>query len=417
MVGTYTELRGGIGAQLIASRPARDPVAILYSPASYRVHWMLDVKADSKPWTVRDSERESFDSTLRAAMRRSGALLQHAGLQPYWLSPDLLTDGALEARGIRLLVLPHVLALSDREATAIDRFVRRGGVVVADVVPGEYDGHGRKRPQPALANLGGKIRLIEALQRDDPPDPSGASAAGAAPLAAALKDAGLTPAFSVETADGTPLRDVDIRQFRNGGVTIVGLLRDLPDQVDMANVNMVQGNLAKGGLGPAQPVVLKLPRPAWRTDLRSVVPAEQAVRFPVRLDPAAPAVFALSPVPLPKPVLNGPRTARLGDIVTFDLRQSGPTPAAQPVLHLEVRDPAGRILEPYSANVPLRDGRGRWQLKLALNDKPGTWTITARDALGAGEVLWPIAVGKPPPPPASQPPSPPARAADTKTLP
>ena len=142
--------------------------------------------------------------------------------------------------------------------------------------------------------------------------------------------------------------------------------------------------------------MLKLARPAWRTDLRSVVRPEQAVRFPVTLDPAAPTVLALSPVPLPKPVLNGPRTARLGDIVTFDLRQSGPTPAAQPVLHLEVRDPTGRILEPYGANVALRDGRARWQLRLALNDKPGTWTITARDALGAGEVLWPIAVGKPP---------------------
>ena len=387
MVGTYTELRGGIGAQLIASRLARDPVAILYSPASFRVHWLLDVKADKKSWTFRDSERESFDSTLRAAMRRSAALLQHAGLQPNWLSPDLLADGALEARGIRLLVLPHVLALSDREAAAIDRFARRGGVVVADVAPGDYDGHGSKWPQPAppgspLAGLGGKIRLIEALQRDDAPD---------APLAAALRDAGVTPQFTVEAADGTILRDVDVRQFRNGGVTILGLLRDLPARPDTAKPAP-----AKPDLGPPRPAVLKLVRPAWRTDLRAVAPAQQSVRFPLTLDPATPTVLALSPVPLPKPVLNGPRTARLGDIVTFDLRQSGPTPAAQPVLHLEVRDPTGRILEPYGANVALRGGRARWQLRLALNDKPGTWTITARDALGAGEVLWPIAVGKPP---------------------
>ena len=236
MVGTYTELRGGIGAQLIASRIARDPVAILYSPASYRVHWMLDVKADSKSWTFRDSERESFDSPLRAAMRRSAALLQHAGLQPNWLSPDLLADGALEARGIRLLVLPHVLALSDREATAIDRFVRRGGVVLADVVPGDYDGHGRKRPQPVLAGLGSKVRLIEALQRDDAPD---------APLAAALKDAGVTPQFTLEAADGTILRDVDVRQFRNGGVTVIGLQRDLPAKSDPAKPDPAKADLAR----------------------------------------------------------------------------------------------------------------------------------------------------------------------------
>ena len=346
-------------------------MAILYSPASYRVHWLLDVKADDKPWTVRNSERESFDSVLRSAMRRSAALLQHAGLQPHWLSPELLANGALEARGIRMLVLPHVLALSDREATAIERFVQRGGVVVADVAPGEFDGHGRQRARPALASLGGKIRLTEALRRDDAP---------VVPILDALRDARVVPMFSVETADGTVLRDVDVRQFRNGRVTIVGLLRDLPE---------------KGELGVSQPAFLRLRQPVWRTDLRAAVPAEQAARFSIQLDPAQPTVLALSPGKLPKPVLIGPRKARLGDVVPFRLRLSGPSPAAVHVLHLEARDPTGQIVAAYSANIALRGGKGRWQLNLALNDKPGTWTITARDGLGAGEIVWPIEVVAP----------------------
>ena len=371
MQGLYTELRNGIAAQLIASRLARDPVAILYSPESYRVHWMLDVRADSKPWTVRDSERESFDSTLRAAMRRSAALLQHAGVQPHWLSPALLADGALEVRGIRLLVLPHVLALSDQEAAAITRFVRRGGVVLADVTPGAFDGHGRQRATPVLASLGSQVRLVEALRRDD---------ASPEAFLAALRDAGVVAGFKVEAEDGTVLRDVDIRQFRNGGVTILGLQRDLP---------------AKTEPGSVRPAVLRLKLPAWRTNLRETVPSEQAARFPIRLDPVTPTVLALSPVRLPKPVLGGPRQARLGQVVPFDLRLSGRSPAAVHVFHLEVRDPTGQIIEPYSANVALRAGKGRWQLKLALNDKPGTWTITARDRLGAGEILWPIEVRAP----------------------
>jgi hypothetical protein len=371
--GVFSELRGGIAAQLIASRPARDPVAILYSPESFRLDWLLDVKADTKPWTVRDSERESFDTVLRAAMRRSASLLQHAGLQPDWLSPQLLADGALEARGIRLLVLPHVLALSDREAAAIGRFVQRGGVVLADVTPGEYDGHGRQREQPALAGLGGKIRLVEALRRDDAP---------VEPFDAALRDAGVEPMFSVEAADGTRLRDVEIRQFRNGRVSIVGLQRDLPEKTEPE----------KAGPGEVQSAFLRLRQPAWRTDLRGRVPGAQASRFPVRLDPAEPTVLALSPAPLPKPVLNGPRQARLGAVVAFDLRLSGRSAAASHVVHLEARDPAGRVVGAYSANIALRGGKARWQLKLALNDKPGIWTVTARDGLGAGEVFWPVEV-------------------------
>jgi hypothetical protein len=366
--GLYKELRGGIGAQLIASKLVRDPVAILYSPASYRVTWMLDVKADSRHWTVRDSEAESFDSVLRSAMRRSAALLQHSGVQPHWLSPELLEEGALQARGIKLLILPHVLALSDREATAIAGFVKRGGVVLADVVPGEYDGHGRKRPQPVLAQLGSKIRLTEALQRDDAP---------VVPVLDALHDAGVVPRFSVETPDGTRLRDVDIRQFRNGDVMVVGLQSDMP---------------VTGEFGPARPVVLRLRQPVWGTDMRVAGKPRQATDFAVQLDPAAPTVLALSTTVLPKPVLSGPRKARLGEVVTFDLRLSGRSPALMHVLHLEVRDPAGQIVSAYSANVALKGGKGSWKLKLALNDKPGTWTVTVRDALGAGEIVWPVAV-------------------------
>ncbi len=368
MRGLFTELRGGIGAQLIASRLARDPVAILYSPESYRLTWLAEVKAEGKPWTLRDSERESFDSVLRAAMRRAAALLQHAGLQPNWLSPQLLAEGALEARGIRLLVLAHVLALSDRETAAIDRFVRRGGVVVADVVPGEFDGHGRQRQQPALAALGGKIRLVEALRRDDAP---------AAPLLKALGDASVAPMFSVQAPDGTVRRDVDVRQFRNGAVTVIGLLRDLPE---------------KGDLAPSGPAVLQLSQPAWRTDLRAAVPAARAARFAVQLDPAAPTVLALSPARLPQPVVSGPRRARPGDIVTFQLRLSGPTPAAVTVLHLEARDPTGRIVDADGANVSLTGRTASWQLKLAPDDKPGLWTVTARDGFGAGQAVWPIEI-------------------------
>lgn len=366
--GVLNELRGGIAAQLIASRPARDPVAILYSPASYRVHWMLDVKAVGKPWIERDSERESFDSILRAAMRRSASLLQHDGLQPDWLSPDLLASGALEARGIRLLILPHVLALSDAEAAAIGRFVQRGGVVLADVPPGDYDGHGRLRDRPALAGLGGKVRLIEALRRDDGP---------MEPFTAALRDADIEPMVSVEAEDGTKLRDVEIRQFRNGGVRIVGLQRDL----------------AKGAEpGAMRSVFLRLRETAWRTDLRGRAPASRASRFPVRLDPVEPTVLAISHSMLPKPVLNGPREATLGDIADFRLHLSGPSAATTHVVRLEVRDPSGRVVGAYSANVALRGDKTRWQLKLALNDAPGTWTVTARDALGAGEVVWPLEV-------------------------
>ncbi len=41
---TFAEIRSGVGGLLIASEPHFDPVAILYSPASFRMQWMLEQK-------------------------------------------------------------------------------------------------------------------------------------------------------------------------------------------------------------------------------------------------------------------------------------------------------------------------------------------------------------------------------------
>ncbi len=38
----------------------------------------------------------------------------HLGLQPVYLSPAMLERGELRKRGIRLLMLPHAIALSAR---------------------------------------------------------------------------------------------------------------------------------------------------------------------------------------------------------------------------------------------------------------------------------------------------------------
>ena len=51
---TFAEIRGGIGAMLIASEPHVDPVAILYSPASFRTQWMLEQKPKGDAWMTQE---------------------------------------------------------------------------------------------------------------------------------------------------------------------------------------------------------------------------------------------------------------------------------------------------------------------------------------------------------------------------
>ncbi|MBN9560192.1 MAG: beta-galactosidase [Alphaproteobacteria bacterium] len=144
------ELRAGIGARLIAATPHREPVAVLYSPASFRVQWLLDRRAEGGDWTRRGARVEfTEEGPVREAFHRAVSTLLHRGVTPRFLTPHTLAAGGLD--GVRVLVLPQAVALSDAEAAAIAAFIARGGAVVADGTQGEFDSHGKRRSHRVLA--------------------------------------------------------------------------------------------------------------------------------------------------------------------------------------------------------------------------------------------------------------------------
>ena len=53
----------------------------------------------------------------------------------------------------KALILPCSLALSEKEALALEAFVKRGGTLIADVAPGRFDGHGKRKANPVLAKF------------------------------------------------------------------------------------------------------------------------------------------------------------------------------------------------------------------------------------------------------------------------
>ena len=195
---TYAELRGGIGAQMIAATPRADPVAILYSPASFRIFWMLAQRARGDAWTARGSGIEAEDNALRASMRRASSLLTHLGYAPRWISSDQLEAGVLRTAGVRALLLPYAIAMSPAEAAAVRAFTGQGGVVMADVEPGTFDGHGRRLDIPQLRDLRNSGEIAHLPQTP-------------AAMAKLLSGAGLSPAFQLAHDDGSPVTDVEVR--------------------------------------------------------------------------------------------------------------------------------------------------------------------------------------------------------------
>jgi hypothetical protein len=255
----FAEFCGPLGATLIAAAPRPDPVAILYSPASFRTNWILDRQAGAargEDFSRRRSETELEDNALRVAMRQATGALSHLGLEPRWLSPTMLEGGAL-GDGVRALILPHALALSDAGFFAVRAFIADGGKVFADIFPGAYDGHSRRRAAP----LAEGVTLLPDFSR--------------AALGEGLAAAGVSPGFALTHPDGSAVADVTVRVLRHGTTTILAVQRDFSD--DPA----------------AEAMVLTLPRPRRLRDLRTGTEATTD-RFVLRLDPVTPAILAVA---------------------------------------------------------------------------------------------------------------------------
>jgi hypothetical protein len=252
----FSEFQGPLGALLIAARPKPGPVAILYSPASFRVRWILDRQADAarqKDWSRRRSETELEDNALRAATRAATGALAHAGLEPRWVFPESLANGALRD-GVRALVLPHALALSDAELLAVRAFIAAGGKVFCDVPPGGHDDHARRRAAPLT---------------------DGVFLADLSALPGLLTEAGIAPGFALTHPDGAPVTDATIRVLERDGATILAIQRDFSDD------------------GVAEDAVLRFPGPRRVRDARAGA-TSTTDRLALRLDPVAPVVLEVA---------------------------------------------------------------------------------------------------------------------------
>ncbi|MBO0710855.1 MAG: beta-galactosidase [Acetobacteraceae bacterium] len=234
-------LSGGIARILFAARPHREPVAILYSPVSFRIQWLLDRAASEEDWTRRSADEEFHqEGAVRASFREAVEALLHAGVTPRFLAPKTLSEGRLA--GIRVLFLPHAVALSAPEVAAIRAFAAGGGSVVTDGPAGLFDAHGKPRARPAFPPTSDPLSRLLSLTH---------------------------PLVHLEGA-AAEARLYDME----GGGMLLALHRDA------------------GANGDA-PVTLTLSQPSHITDLRTGATTGRLDRLRITLDPVAPALLLL----------------------------------------------------------------------------------------------------------------------------
>lgn len=375
----YKELRNGVAAQLLNSERLTDPVAIHYSQPSMRVEWMLEQRPHGEAWMTRGASKERSSDFVR--LRESYCrLIEDEGLQGKFVSYGQLEEGELIRGGYKVLILPRSTALSAREATAIREFVSRGGTVIADGVPGVFDEHAKRLANPQLADLFANSPnahlLTNSLLNYHQDRLTGKEGPTHQAMAKLLKAAGVRPAYAVTDGTGKAVVGVETHTYQNGGVTTVALMTNPQLRVDELGPSEFRSNerFAK----PAT-VRLELPGELFVYDLRAGKALGRKREMTVTVQPYEPSVFSFSPAALPELEISVAPRAVLGGDVSLGFSVNSLSPAAQHVIHLDVIDPAGKVMEAYSGNVLAPHGRAARVIPIAWNDPAGQWLIKARD--------------------------------------
>jgi hypothetical protein len=210
---------------------------------------------------------------------------------------------------------------------------------------------------------------------------SGAQAARLALLRDYLSLAGVRPVAEVRKPSGGYLACSEVVAYRKGAARYLAILPE-PDCAD------------------AGMVTLNLPSPAYVYDLRAHRLMGRIARVSGRLVAGEPLVYGLLPAPVGRLSVSlaglpkGSATIKAGDSVKFSIRLTArnlatgsprppaggtPEPVPDSAFHVEVRNPAGKTLDYYGANLALADGAAEFSLPLALDDVPGPWRITVRE--------------------------------------
>ena len=295
-----------------------------------------------------------------------------------------------------MLILPHSSALSAAEAQQIRAFVGQGGVVIADGNTGAFDEHGRRLAEPQLADVFGKtsenettghtfgrgqaIHLSTNLIDYHRARVLGKGEETRDLVARLLHDASVSPVFSLTGEDGKPPSGVELHSFRNGDVTVLGLLSNPDLRVDELGPPDFRSNEHF-----ARPRSLKLtmPEAMFVYDVRAARLVEKTKELHIQLDPYEPLIYALSVRKAPELVVRAPERIERGATGRFGVSFNGPSSAAIHILHVEVIDPTGRVVSYYSGNLRAPAGRAAWTVPVAYNDAAGAWSIKVKDLLTA----------------------------------
>ncbi len=401
----FDELRGaGIGKLIASGAPDNNRIAIHYSYPSIHGSWIVDGKIE--PEVVYDSTSVTH---RRFNANRDGwvKMLRDAGLQFDFIAYSDVEKGNLIAQGYRTFILPMSIALSDKEVAAIREFVRQGGTVIADALPGVMDEHCAFREPRALADVFGiaplKYNRDAVVAMKGEPELKLASAKAMrteegqpllienrfgqgrayllnyflhrysedklerkqGPTLEKMKQvmtaAALNPAVKLTSLAGERVADCESYLFNFGSTKLLGLI---PDKDKPA----------------PQRLRVAFDKPGVLYDVRQRRYLGTGSAFEIEVEPAVPRLLALVEHRISGLALQAAPQARLGEMVTVQFRLPS-APQLNSVAVIKVTSPTGGEMRYYGGNQEITKGAGSISFRTARNDPAGTWHVSITDTI------------------------------------
>ena len=404
-------VRDGLGTLLTNSDMQDDGIAMLYShPSSY-----AQQLENGPTFGWPHSNHRVWHWTIR-----------ELGLQFRYVTDRMLRRGEFDSSKFKVLILPQSEAIGVREVQVIEEFVRKGGMVIADVRPGLYDGHCKPLAAGALDTLFGIRRTgrpaaqtkAVAISFDDP--------RATFSFDSALCDAGIVPAGARQHGKKDKIPLVLINRVGKGQAVLLNCVlhpfvslenqetfeaasERVRDQVEMldklftsAGVQPVVRTLTEDGTPvrnletirwqngkielvalfrhKGEPADVKVSVPASKHvyDLRNRRYLGHQQTFSTRLLPSRPTFLVLSSEELPQlqPSLSQAEVQR-GD--SPELRLAIPNAAGLHALRIRAETPSGDRADWLAKVLLVGKDPQTVTLPIAYNDPTGQWKIRIID--------------------------------------
>ncbi len=386
----FGQLRGeGLMRAISTRKREHDGIALHFSMASGHTWWIQDGKINHKDMEPGQRTSPSFRRFI-ASRVAWGKVLEDLGYQFNYLPYSDLEAGGLA--GYRVLVLPGSIALSDKEVEQIKSFVKQGGLVLADDMPGRTDVHGKRLAKPSLEEVfssarfgrGRGLLLGKWLNGYDDQRLGSFGQELRATLKQALTTARVKPRAEVTVGGEHPVA-VERVSRSGGGIEALALLKEPAGRFGESSDGTSRYE-AIAGMKPTERVRVRLPKEGHWYDVKEHRYLGLLGDLRTTLREADPKLYARLPYKVQglSLAIQGGRTR--GEALAYEVKiKAG---AATPVRHIykvEVFGPDGKKHSLYSRNIEAARGVGRDSFRLALNDAIGKWRIVVTDVFSGAQ--------------------------------